>query len=54
MVDSGATGTGFIDHYIEGALYPERYTGLLQALVGAAVVLSWCGILVRHRAQRAT
>src|SRR5689334_12309705 len=25
---------GFIDHYIEGVLYPARYTHLLQVVVG--------------------
>lgn len=43
------SGTGFIDHYIEGVLYPEQHTALLQGLVGALVVVSWVGYVVRRR-----
>jgi hypothetical protein len=43
-------GTGFIDHYIEGVLYPERYTALLQAAAAVVVVASWLGAFVRWRA----
>ncbi|WP_353951805.1 DUF2784 domain-containing protein [Knoellia sp. S7-12] len=42
------SGSGFIDHYIEGVLYPDRYTALLQGLVGVAVVASWCGFIARR------
>jgi len=45
---------GFIDRYIENVLYPERYTGLLQALAGALVVASYVGFLVRQRRAVAT
>lgn len=40
-------GTGFIDNYLEGVVYPARYTGLLQALVAVAVVVSWVGYVLR-------
>lgn len=43
------SGTGFIDHYIEGVLYPERYTVLMQVLAGAAVVVSWTVLVWRRR-----
>jgi hypothetical protein len=46
-LDSG----GFIDHYLEGALYPERYTPLVLAAVGVLVFVSWVG-LVRPAASR--
>lgn len=36
---------GFIDTYLTGIVYPERYTGLLQFLVAAAVTVSWVGAL---------
>jgi Protein of Unknown function (DUF2784) len=40
---------GFIDSYVEGVLYPERYAGLMQGLAGAAVFVSWAGfLLLRH------
>src|SRR5262245_15656582 len=38
--------TGFIDTYIEGVVYPDRYTGLIQFLAGTLVVVSWAGTLV--------
>lgn len=47
-------GTGFIDQYIEGVLYPERYTHLLQVLVGVLVAVSYAGIYLRRRKRRNT
>ena len=44
---------GFIDTYIENVLYPERYTQLLQLLVGVLVAVSYAGAFVRHRHRRA-
>ena len=44
--------SGFIDRYIEGALYPERYTLLLQAGVGVMVVGSWVGAYLYRRHLR--
>jgi hypothetical protein len=29
---------GFIDHYIQGVLYPARFTALMQALAGVTVI----------------
>lgn len=43
---------GFIDEYIEGVLYPERYTGLMQALAALAVLGSWAGLALRQRRRR--
>ena len=40
---------GFIDRYIEGVLYPERYTSLLRALVAVLVLVGWTGALIRLR-----
>jgi hypothetical protein len=34
---------GFVDHYLEGVVYPERYTPLVLAAVAALVVASWAG-----------
>jgi Protein of Unknown function (DUF2784) len=47
----GALSRGFIDRYVEGVLYPERFAGLMQALAAAAVAVSWLGLLVRHRVR---
>jgi hypothetical protein len=43
---------GFIDQYVEGVLYPERYTPLVRGLLAATIVTSWLGVAVRARAQR--
>jgi hypothetical protein len=40
---------GFIDRYVEGVIYPERYTTVLRALMAAAVVVGWVGFAHRHR-----
>jgi hypothetical protein len=52
--EAGQTGqtAGFIDRYIEGVLYPERYTLLLQVLVGVTVVGSWVGAYLYRRHLR--
>ena len=43
---------GFIDRFVEGVIYPQRFTGLLQALVAVIVVGSWIGAyLWRGRAE---
>jgi len=44
---------GFIDRYIEGVLYPERYTGLVQASAALVIAVSWAGAYVRWRNRRA-
>jgi hypothetical protein len=41
--------SGFIDRYIEGVLYPERYTRLLQVAVAVVVLGSWIGAYLRWR-----
>jgi len=43
---------GFIDRYIEGVLYPSRYTHLLQALVAVLVIGSWVGAYLFRRTRR--
>lgn len=46
--ESGLTA-GFVDRYIEGVLYPERFTRLLQVVAGAAIIGSWIGFMARRR-----
>lgn len=41
------SGTGFIDHYLEGVLYPQEYTHLIQAAAALVVLGSWLGLLIR-------
>ena len=43
------SGTGFIDHYLENVVYPERYTGAVQVLAAVAVLVSWVVLAVRRR-----
>lgn len=33
--------SGFIDRYVTGVIYPQRYTGLVQALVALVIAISW-------------
>jgi Protein of Unknown function (DUF2784) len=40
---------GFIDQYVEGVLYPARFTPLVQALVAVVVVACWLALFARHR-----
>jgi hypothetical protein len=39
---------GFIDHYLAGVVFPERYAGLVRLLAAAAVIASWIGASVRQ------
>jgi hypothetical protein len=45
--------TGFIDRYLEGVIYPERYAAVAQALAATAVLVSWIGYAGRWRRRRA-
>ncbi|GAA2516047.1 DUF2784 domain-containing protein [Pilimelia columellifera] len=40
---------GFIDHYIEGVVYPRRHAAAAQLAVGVLVVGSWAGLAWRRR-----
>jgi hypothetical protein len=44
---------GFINTYIEGALYPARYAGLVRVLVAGVVFGSWLAAYRRCRSRRA-
>lgn len=46
--DAGYPG-GFIDHYLTGVIYPHGWLGLAQALVAAAVVVGYAGLILRSR-----
>lgn len=43
------SSAGFIDHYITGVVYPAAATGLVQAAVLAAVLVSWLGYALTAR-----
>ncbi|MFC4059955.1 DUF2784 domain-containing protein [Planomonospora corallina] len=50
----GLPSSGFIDHYIEGVIYPEEYTTHARLGVAFLVLVSWLGYLrlVRRRKVR--
>jgi hypothetical protein len=50
--EAGLGETGFIDRYIEGVLYPERYARLLQVAVAVMVLGSWLGAWLIHRRRQ--
>ncbi len=49
--EQGLPASGFIDHYLEGVVYPERYTGLIQAAAAVVVLVSWLGAYHRGFAR---
>ena len=56
-VEAGGPGLGpggFIDEYLTGVVYPERYLLVVQAAVGVLVVVSWVGWWRRRRTPGAT
>lgn len=47
--------SGFIDRYVEGALYPARYAVAAQAVAALVVAVSWAGaylVSARRRGSR--
>ena len=42
-------GSGFIDHYIAGVVYPQEREVAVQVLVAAVVLASWIGFGLRRR-----
>jgi hypothetical protein len=48
----GVNSRGFVDRYLEGVLYPPRYTVLLQVLAALTVLVSWAGVGLRWRARK--
>jgi hypothetical protein len=44
---------GFIDHYLDGAVYPGRFVGLSRLAVATLIVVGYAGLIVRHRRDTA-
>lgn len=44
----GLPASGFIDHYIEGVIYPEEYTNLVRLAIAALVLASYAGYVLRR------
>lgn len=47
-------GRGFVDRYLEGVLFPERYTSVLRGLVAVLVLVGWIGLACQRRKTSAT
>ncbi|MEO3867207.1 DUF2784 domain-containing protein [Nonomuraea sp. B12E4] len=45
----GLPPSGFIDHYIEGVIYPEEYTNLARLGVAVLVLFSYVGYVLRRQ-----
>jgi hypothetical protein len=45
----GLPTSGFIDHYIEGVIYPEEYTNLARLGVAVLVLFSYVGYVLRRQ-----
>ncbi len=46
--DEGYRG-GFVDHYVEGVVYPESLTTLLRTLAAVAIVVGYAGVYRKRR-----
>jgi len=44
---------GFVDHYIEGVVYPGALAPLVRALIAAAIVVGYAGLVGRRPRGRA-
>ena len=51
LAGGGGYQGGFVDRYVEGVVYPERYTVALRVLVAAAVVIGYAGARIRARSS---
>ena len=53
---SGPYSGAFMDRYVTGVLYPEQFVHVARALVAAAVLASYAGLVLRRRriADRST
>jgi hypothetical protein len=40
---------GFIDTYLTGVMYPERYLNEVRLLIAVVVVVSYAGVVIRWR-----
>jgi hypothetical protein len=46
---AGLPPSGFIDHYIEGVIYPEQYTNLVRLGLAVLVLFSYVGYVLRRQ-----
>jgi len=43
---------GFIDRYVEGVIYPQRFTPVLRVVIALTVILGYAGLVKRAREGR--
>jgi hypothetical protein len=43
---------GFVDHYIEGVVYPGEHAGLLRLVAAMMIVIGYAGVVHRAHAVR--
>jgi len=43
---------GFIDRYVEGVIYPQRFTSVLRVIIALSVIVGYAGLIYRARATR--
>jgi hypothetical protein len=43
---------GFIAHYLDNVIYPERFKALARLLVALLVVVGWAGVAIRQWRRR--
>jgi hypothetical protein len=48
----GGLPGGFINTYVEGVLYPQRYTPLVRLIVAGLVLVSWVGAYLMARRRQ--
>ena len=51
--DAGYAG-GFVDHYVEGVVYPGSLTPVLRAVAASAIVAGYAGLYCRARSRAQT
>ncbi|WP_018350719.1 DUF2784 domain-containing protein [Longispora albida] len=47
----GLPSAGFIDHYIEGVIYPGEHTQQVRLVAAVVVLASWAGYVIRGRGR---
>lgn len=50
---AGLPPGGFIDHYIEGVVYPQQHAAGIRWLLAIVIGVSWLGLLLRRRRDTA-
>lgn len=52
LAGEGGYDGGFVDHYIEGVVYPGEYTGALRVVAAMMIAIGYTGLVHRAHAVR--